>query len=146
MERLNAAFAARHAPVRAVHCASLWRLQWDDGQKHISLFYYLARYNGLHLYEQFGHFVTTAIGDVEAEKIYSVFTRALDELMALGFITTATRAEHTPKPPQQPRPAILFDANAPPVPGARLGKDVDGSPAWFVPNEAVPGKYLKVKA
>ena len=58
IERLNRAFAVRGAPVKAVHCASLWRLQWDDNQKYISLFYYLVRYHGLHLYEQFGHFVT----------------------------------------------------------------------------------------
>jgi len=30
------------------------------------------------------------------------------------------------------------------VPGARLGKDVDGSPAWFVRHPDVPGKFLRV--
>lgn len=87
VERLNAAFAQRRAPVQAVHCASLWRLAWDDNQKDISLFYYLARFHGLHLYEQFGHFVTEAMGDAETDRIVEVFIQALDELMALGFIT-----------------------------------------------------------
>jgi amino acid adenylation domain-containing protein len=86
IDRLNAAFVARSAPVRAVHCASLWRLQWDEDQKSISLFYYLARFHGLHLFEQFGHFVTAAMGAAELERIASVFIEALDELMALGFI------------------------------------------------------------
>ena len=87
IERLNAAFAVRGAPVQAVHCASLWRLSWDDNQKFVSLFYYLVRFHGLHLYEQFGHFVTEAMGDAETDRIFTVFTDALDELMALGFIT-----------------------------------------------------------
>jgi len=86
IDRLNAAFVARNAPVKAVHCASLWRLQWDEDQKYVSLFYYLARFHGLHLYEQFGHFVTAAMGAAELDRIVEVFTDALDELMALGFI------------------------------------------------------------
>jgi amino acid adenylation domain-containing protein len=94
--RLNTAFAERHAPVRAVHCASLWRLAWDDGQKNISLFYWLARYEGLHLYEQFGHFVTEAMGDEDTDRIFTVFVAALDELMALGFISARDGAPHPP--------------------------------------------------
>jgi len=39
---------------------------------------------------------------------------------------------------------VLLDANKPPVPGAKLGKDRDGRPAWFVPNPAAPGKFVKV--
>ncbi len=86
VERLNTAFAVRGAPVKAVHCASMWRLAWDDNLKFVSLFYYLVRFHGLHLYEQFGHFVTEAIGDAETDRIFEVFTNALDELMALDFI------------------------------------------------------------
>jgi len=86
IDTLNAAFAQRHAPVKAVHCASLWRLQWDDGVPNISLFYYLARFHGLHLYEQFGHFVTEAMTDAHTDRIVEVFASALDELMKLGLI------------------------------------------------------------
>jgi hypothetical protein len=39
-----------------------------------------------------------------------------------------------------------FDANRPPLPGARLGRDVDGKPAWFVANPSDPSKYLKVNS
>lgn len=86
VDRLNDGFRARNAPVEAVHCASLWRLRWDDGERYISLFYYLARFHGLHLYEQFGHFVTDAMDDGVITHIGDVFLACLDELMALGFI------------------------------------------------------------
>jgi len=85
-DKLNAAFTARNAPVKAVHCATLWRLSWDDNTRHISLFYYLARFHGLHLYEQFGHFVTEAMSDGDCELIADTFIRVLDELMGLGLI------------------------------------------------------------
>ena len=87
IDRLNAGFAARSAPCKAVHCASLWRLQWDEDQRFVSLFYYLARFHGLHLFEQFGHFVTEAMGEAELARIVEVFFACLDELMALGLIT-----------------------------------------------------------
>ncbi|MCH8178516.1 MAG: amino acid adenylation domain-containing protein [Proteobacteria bacterium] len=86
VDRINAAFTARHAPVKAVHCASLWRLQWDDNTRHVSLFYYLARLRGLHLYEQFGHFVTEAMTDADCTLVADTFIGALDELMAQGLI------------------------------------------------------------
>ncbi len=99
VDRLNTAFAVRGAPVKAVHCASLWRLQWDDNQKFVSLFYYLVRFHGLHLYEQFGHFVHEGMTDEHTDRIFQVFTTALDELIGLGFIMPKESG-----PPSQPRP------------------------------------------
>lgn len=86
VDRLNEGFRARGAPVEAVHCASLWRLRWDDGERYVSLFYYLARYHGLHLYEQFGHFVTDAMDDAVIARIGDIYLACLDEMMALGLI------------------------------------------------------------
>ncbi len=102
IDRLNTAFRLRGAPVEAVHCASLWRLSWDDNQKFVSLFYYLARFHGLHLYEQFGHFVTEAMGDAETDRIFQVFCDALDELMGLGLITPR---DGGPVPPHRALPS-----------------------------------------
>jgi len=99
IDRLNDAFLVRGAPVQAVHCASLWRLAWDDNQKFVSLFYYLVRFHGLHLYEQFGHFVTDAMDDAVTDRIFTVFTDALDELMALGFIVPRDGGGPAPQGP-----------------------------------------------
>jgi hypothetical protein len=38
----------------------------------------------------------------------------------------------------------VVDLAKPPVPGAKLGKDDKGKPAWFVPKPGEPGKFLKV--
>jgi len=148
-DRLNAAFLERGAPVKAVHCTSLWRLAWDEDQKYVSLFYYLARYHGLHLYEQFGHFVTEAFGDAEVDRVVEVFVTAIDELMALGFITRRvgspeiTLSRAIPKPRETTRSP---DRVQPPVEGARLGKDPAGRPAWFIPDPQRPGKYLEIES
>jgi hypothetical protein len=39
-----------------------------------------------------------------------------------------------------------FDAAHPPVANARLGRDKEGQPAWFVPDPAAQGKFLKIQA
>jgi hypothetical protein len=51
------------------------------------------------VYEQFGHFVTEAMTDADTDRIFEVFTKSLDELMALGFITPR---DGTP-PPSGPK-------------------------------------------
>jgi len=33
----------------------------------------------------------------------------------------------------------------PPIEGARIGRDKDGNPAWFISDPNRPGKYLQVK-
>jgi hypothetical protein len=42
-------------------------------------------------------------------------------------------------------PASAFDPGAPPLPGARLGRDRHGSPAWYVPNASEPGKFVQLE-
>ena len=42
------------------------------------------------------------------------------------------------------QPHGVMDARYPIVPGARLGRDPEGHPAWFVANPERPGKFLKV--
>jgi acyl transferase domain-containing protein len=48
--------------------------------------------------------------------------------------------DSAPRPTAGPR-----STTTPPVPGARLGRDAQGRPAWFVPDPNRPGKYLQVK-
>jgi hypothetical protein len=79
--------------------------------------------------------MTTAHGDVEFKAIVQAFRESIAELQESDFL------------PRRVNAAVpTFDAEHPPVPGARLGKDAQGNPAWFVPNPDLPGKYMKVDA
>ena len=50
-------------------------------------------------------------------------------------------------PESKAKPAgAVADPSAPPVPGARLGRDPAGNPAWFVPNPTSPGQYVKLES
>jgi hypothetical protein len=95
----------------------------------------MMRSRGIHILDNFPCFMTTAHSEADLDAIAQAFRESIAELQESEFL---------------PRNVSLsrrsFDADKPPLPGARLGKDAQGNPAWFVPNPDLPGKYLKVDA
>ncbi len=88
---------------------------------------------GIHILDNFPCFLTTAHGEADFAAVVKAFKESVQELQEAEFLPQRRSAE-----------SLLLDANKPPVPGARLGKDRDGQPAWFVPNPDAPGKFVKV--
>jgi acyl transferase domain-containing protein len=71
------------------------------------------------------------------------------EALARHVHTTLDRDAASPPAPAQ-RAVVRAenagaDSRVPPVPGARLGRDAQGNPGWFVPDPNRPGKYLQVR-
>jgi hypothetical protein len=91
----------------------------------------MLRDRGLHILEGFPCFLTTAHTEADIAFIVKQFQAAIAELQEAGFF---------PEPPQK-RPSV---PGAPPMPGARLGRDPAGNPAWFAENPEKPGQWLKV--
>lgn len=86
IDRLNAVFAVRHAPLTAIGASSLWRVRVDEDQPCASLFWYGLRYAGLHVYEQFNCFLSAAHGEAEVERIVEAVAATVDALMAAGLL------------------------------------------------------------
>ena len=99
------------------------------------LLFAMMRSRNIHILDNFPCFMTSAHSEADFVSIASAFRESLAELQEADFLPRRTRET-----------ARMFDASKPPVPGARLGKDPEGNPAWFVPNPQLPGKYLKVEA
>jgi len=95
------------------------------------------------------------------------FEESVREMVAAGFFTPATESNKIIEfvsPRQQTLAAgVMAGGKAlaaqlandqtictfkvddePPCPGARLGRDKDGEPAWFIADPVRPGKYLQV--
>ena len=98
------------------------------------LLYTLLRLRGIHIWDARPCFLTTAHADEDIDKIMLCFQETVRELQEAGFY------------PAPMRSAIAAPAglSGQPPPGARLGKDPSGHPAWFVPDAARPGKFVKV--
>jgi hypothetical protein len=60
------------------------------------------------------------------------------EMQAIGFLPKAEGASNGDD-------ARAIDRSRPPQPNARLGRDPEGNPAWYIPDLDRPGKYLQVE-
>lgn len=132
-DELNAFCADVGAPLKIVHFASVWKTQFMEDHPLQDLLFAMMRSRGIHILDNFPCFFTTAHDEADFAAIAGAFRESVLELQEAGFL------------PRRQEAACL-DAAMPPLPGARLGKDPEGHPAWFVPNPDLPGKYLRVGA
>jgi glutamate-1-semialdehyde aminotransferase/acyl carrier protein len=133
---LNAFCEKVGAPLRIRHFASLWRTTFTEDHPLQDLLFAMVRVRGVHILDNFPCFMTTAHTDADVAFITKAFKDAVTEMLESGFFGSSKM--------QLPKDPIQYDATRPPVPGARLGRDPDGTPAWFVPNPAEPGKYMRL--
>ena len=132
---MNACCAELGAPIAITHFASVWKVNFQEDHPMQDLLFAMMRSRGIHILDNFPCFMTTAHADADFDAIARAFRESIAELQEADFLPRRAAAA---------RPS--FDASQPPLPGARLGKDAQGNPAWFVPNPDMPGKYLKVDA
>lgn len=137
---LNALFQRLKVPMFIAQYGSLWRIKFKEEYPYTELFFTLMRYKGIHILEGFSCFVTAAHTKEDIEQILRKFEESLLELKEAGFIP---EYEHG-LPETNGTSGNGYSLSTPPVPNARLGKDKDGNPAWFIADEKNPGKYLKV--
>ena len=128
---LNAHFQAVGVPLEIRNFAALWKVFFTQELPYQELLFPMLRDRGLHILEGFPCFLTTAHGEAEVAFIVKAFRDTIAEMQEAGFLPEAPK-----------RPAA--DPSTPPVPGARLGRDPGGNPAWFVENPKQPGQWLKV--
>jgi amino acid adenylation domain-containing protein len=132
-EELNAFCLSVGAPIHIVHFASVWKTTFTEDHPLQDLLFAMMRSRGIHILDNFPCFFTTSHAEADFAAIVTAFRESILEMQEAEFL------------PRR-RETTSFDAERPPVTGARLGKDPDGRPAWFVPNPEAPGKYLRVTA
>lgn len=133
---LNSYFSAAGVPLEIRHFTSVWKTFFLGDHTNGDLLFYMLRDRGIHIYDGFPCFMTAAHGADEVAQVVLAFKDAVAEMVESGFLAG-----------NDPAPAVAAPTPAEaPVPGARLGRDRDGSPAWFAPNPDVPGRYIKVSS
>ena len=131
-KQLNAWFESVGAPVKIKHFSSLWKTFFTEDLPFSDLLFYYLRDRGVHILDGFPCFLTTAHSEADIAFIIRAFQDSVSEMQAAGFLPGRPAQENAP-----------LDPTTPPVPGARLGRDPSGTPAWFVPHPENPQKYVK---
>ncbi len=133
-DELNAFCREAGAPIVIRHFSSIWKIAFSEDHPLQDLLFAMMRSRGVHILDNFPCFLTTAHTENDIATIKMAFKESVAELQEADFIARRTGAN-----------TGVRDAARPPVPGARLGRDADGTPAWFVPHPHARGKYVKVK-
>ncbi|WP_254422931.1 polyketide synthase [Rhodanobacter sp. B05] len=132
---LNAFCDEVGAPIAIKHFASVWRTQFLEDHPLQDLLFAMMRSRGVHILDNFPCFFTTAHSEADFRQITQAYKDSVLELQEAEFLPRSVATSRT-----------VMDPSRPPLPGARLGREPDGRPCWFVPNPAQPGKYMKVGA
>lgn len=138
---LNTEFKKKDLPMVINHFGSLWRLKFNDDVLYGELLFNLLRENGIHIWDGFPCFLTEAYKEEDLTQIINTFKYCLDKMVSAGFFSINKSETITPKPSEVNNSVII---NTPPVDGAKLGRDKNGNPAWFVADPNKNGEYVKI--
>jgi amino acid adenylation domain-containing protein len=138
---LNAEFKKKDLPMTINHFGSLWRLKFNDDVLYGELLFTLLRENGIHIWDGFPCFMTDAYKEEDLRQLINTFKNCLDKMVSAGFFITNKTEVPTPKE-SNVNSAVI--SNQPPVQGAKLGRDRNGNPAWFVADSNKKGEYIKI--
>lgn len=126
------------ASVQVKSFSSFFYITYDDDVTYGGLLFYLLRSKGIHVWEYRPCFFTLAHTDADIEFVAQAFKDSITELQIAELLPRNLQAEQTQNTINR------FNANQPPRLGAKLGRDPDGNPAWYIPDPNRQGKYLKV--
>ncbi|WP_461039661.1 amino acid adenylation domain-containing protein [Spirosoma harenae] len=137
---LNAVLKGWQLPIFVVNFGSLWKIKFKEEIPYGELVFSLMRERGIHIWDNFPCFITEAHTDQEIDIIIDRFTESINDLIDAGFfkvdLVPLTNSETI---------GVNFVGNIPPASGAKLGRDRDGNPGWYIPNPDQPGKFLRVE-
>lgn len=136
-DALNVICEQNGIPVYIPYFGSLWKIKFKYELAYGELLFTLMRLKGIHIWDLFPCFLTASHTDAEVDQIISKFQESVAELIQSGFMPS--------EKPQQIDNVQNGIMTSPPVPGAKLGRDKDGNPGWFINDENNPGKYLQIK-
>jgi glutamate-1-semialdehyde aminotransferase len=139
-KNLNSEFQKRNLPMEINYFGSLWRLKILEDIPYAELLFVMMREKGIHIWDGFPCFMTTAYKMEDVNTLKNAFISCIDELISAGILNSYqndSQSSHTE--------SSIEALNKPPVPGARLGMDQLGNPAWFVEDSKEKGNFVKIE-
>jgi amino acid adenylation domain-containing protein len=139
---LNLEFKMKNLPMVINHFGSLWRLKFNEDVLYGELLFTLLRQNGIHIWDGFPCFLTEPYTEEDADTIINAIKNSIDEMVSAGFFLTSEFKSVSSSQIDKNNTNIFTQ---PPVTGAKLGRDKEGNPAWYIANPTKVGEYVKVE-
>ena len=126
-DQLNALFRSQEAPLELRHFGSVMKFAQTSDVPYGEIFFAHLRERGVHVWDGRPSYMTMAHEEKDLAAVVETFRLAIGDMQDGGFY---------------PRPVVQSRADTPPMPGARLGRDAQGNPTWFVPDPANPSRHI----
>ncbi|WP_280640611.1 hypothetical protein [Hymenobacter volaticus] len=136
---LNTELTRQQLPFFVAHFGSLWKIKFKEDIPYSELLFTMMREKGIHIWDGFPCFMTEAHTTEDINQIITICLDSINEMVQAGFFPSSLYSSKTLSKQQN-----LISPNTPPIPGAKLGRDNKGNPAWYISNPELPGKYLKI--
>ncbi|MBS1974594.1 MAG: aminotransferase class III-fold pyridoxal phosphate-dependent enzyme, partial [Bacteroidetes bacterium] len=136
-DTVNMICSKNNLPLFVAQFGSLWKMKFKEDIPYSELLFVLMREKGIHILDGFPCFMTEAHSASEIDAIIAAFEESVNEMTEAGFFPFAK--------PNANIANQTLPFNEAPIPGARLGKDKEGNPAWFISDPGRPGKYVQIK-
>jgi glutamate-1-semialdehyde aminotransferase len=146
---LNALFDRAQAPFTVKNFGSLFKITYPQDFTHGELLFYSLREKGIHIWDHRPCFLTLAHSDADIAFVKEAFKNSIAQLQSAGFWAAGSGETVQAIDFSQngntngSKPSTAF-ANNSPVPGAKLGRDPNGNPAWYIADLERSGKHLQV--
>ncbi|MGB7708826.1 MAG: aminotransferase class III-fold pyridoxal phosphate-dependent enzyme [Microcoleus sp.] len=146
---LNAMFDREQAPFAVKNFGSLFKITYPQDFPHGELLFYSLREKGIHIWDHRPCFLTLAHSDADLAFAKEAFKNSIAELQSAGFFPapsggTVKVLDFNKNGNTNGSKSSIAFANNSPVPGAKLGRDPNGNPAWYIADPERPGKHLQV--
>lgn len=136
MNSLNGICQNLRIPLSVNGFGSMWKIKFEEEIAYHDLLFTLMREKGIHIWDGFPCFITESHSGADLRSIAAAFRESANELIIAGFLLPVSDMSNNF--------VKLGKENSPPVAGARLGRDNEGNPAWFIADPQQPGKYFQV--
>jgi amino acid adenylation domain-containing protein len=137
---INSFLKSKQLPLEIAYYRSLWRLKMLEDVPYAELFFVLMREKGIHVWDGFPCYMTTVFTESDLKQLIATFKECIEILINVGIFHVDTKISISETTINKSNKEL----NQPPVPGARLGIDQLGNPAWFVADKDKVGEYVQI--
>lgn len=146
VDELNLFLMTENIPMEINNFGSLIKPKWTADVASGDLFFAVMRYNGVHVYDGFPWFINLAHTDKELAEVLNAFKNAVRTMQRMSLFPTSKNTRIVEMEDKEVYlDAMIFDQKGAPMPGAKIGRDEQGNPAWFVEDPEKTGQYYLLK-
>lgn len=137
VDDLNNYCKEANVPFEMHNFGSLMKPKWKSDVLGGELLFAILRYNGVHVYDGFPWFINLAHTENDINNVLETIKDSIVLMQTMGLLPDSVVVKNNK--------TAVFNQNQAPRPGAKLGRDESGNPAWFMENPSKAGEYYLIE-